>query len=252
MTAKWVFLDESGTEPTKGRPAEGDYFALCAVAVDDADATRAALRNLLHDLDTSEHGAGVDRVRARGYFHASEDTPKVRRYFLRGISQVSFHCRVSREPWIPRPARSPYDARVADIFGTMGAPGRWTDTMHVVIALRHAQSPATSKGDQYQALFLSVRRYLEKNFPLLAGEMPATHTVSHVAYSKEPCLQLPDYCGWAVRRWLRDGEEEWLRALSPKGPGWNYDEGALILPPDTAGLYVAAGEITGVDFFCGP
>lgn len=251
VSSKWIFLDESGTEPTKAASAQGDYFALCAVAVDDPDATRTELGNLLQSLDTSQHGPGVDRVRARGYFHASDDTPKVRRYLLRGISDVSFHCQVSREPWISRPALSPYDARIADIFGTMGAPGKWTDTMHVVIARRHAQSTATGKGKQYQTLFVSVRKYLEKEYPLLAGEMPTKHTVCHVAYSQEPCLQLPDYCGWAVQRWLRYGDIEWLRVLAPKGPGWRDDQDRLVLPPDTPAMYVAADKITGVDFFGG-
>ena len=175
----------------------------------------------------------------------------LRRHFLHSISQLRFHCRITREPWVPRPALTPYDALVAELFANMGPPGRWTDTMHVVIALRGAQSRATSKGRDYQALFSSVRRYLESRFPSLAREMPATHPVTHVAFSEEPCLQLPDYCGWAVQRWLRDDDKEWLRALSPKGPGWDYDEGMLTLPPDSAALYVSAGEITGVDFFCG-
>jgi hypothetical protein len=250
VTSKWIFIDESGTEPRRASSA-GGYFALCAVAVDDAEAARSVLTKLLLELEPQGREHGVSRVLRRGCFHASQDTSPVRRYFLRGVSALQFHCRVARVPWIPRPALTPYDALIVELFETMGAPGRWTDVMHVVIAAHGAQRRGTGKGQEYQRLFVAIRRYLESRFPGLAREMPDTHPVAHVPFAEEPCLQLPDYCGWAVQRWLRDGDEEWLRALSPKGPGWNYDRKGLILPPDTAGLYVAAGEITGVDFFCG-
>jgi len=251
VTTKWIFVDESGAEP-KQTPPEGGHFALSAVAVDDAEATRSALGSLLSELKPVAQEANVSRVLRRGYFHASKDARMLRRRFLSFVSQLRFHCRTARLPWTSPPALNCYDALVAELFANMGPPGSWSDTMHVVIALRGAQSPATCKGRDYQALFSSIRRYLESRFPSLARGMPSTHTVRHVRFADEPCLQLPDYCGWAIRRWLLNSDDEWLRTLCPKGPGWDYEQGRLILPPDTAGLYISAGEITGVDFYCGP
>ena len=240
VTTKWVYVDESGTEPKQGSSGLG-YFALTAVAVRDAEATRAALANRLSELDAVSRDPEIQRVLDRGYFHASEDSPRLRRFFLSLACRLDFHCRTAiLHPSSP-PGRSYYDSLVIELFEEMLPAGPWTDEMHVVVAPRGPQSPATGKGREYEARLSSVRRYLDEGFPSLAGAMPNAHDVKYSTPCDEPCLQLPDYCGWAIQRWLSGRkDDQWLRALYPK-----WLQGGLA-------LYKAAGDITGVSFSCTP
>lgn len=251
MCTKRMYVDETGTAPVQ-RDACTGYFALAVVALNDADALQPALQEALamlpHQVGTTE----ADRTARRGYFHASEDTPVVRRWFLSFLSGVNFHCRVAVfHPVFSPPAKTCYDSLVREVFAEMLPPGFPADTMEVVVALRGAQSAITGKGAEYESLFSSVRKHLEERFPAIADLMPEKHPVKHVGYRDEPCLQLPDYCGWAVRRCLANNDPEWLRLLHPEGPGWHYEQGELVLPPDRGALYVTAGQVTGIDFFCG-
>jgi len=251
MNTKWVYVDESGTPPRQ-RNAWAGYFALTAVALNDAGAAQAVLRTafsmLQHRVGTSE----ADRVVRRGYFHASEDTPVVRRFFLAVMADLNFHCRIAIfDPTCSPPGRTCYDALVTEIFAEMLPPGIPADVMEVTIALRGGQSGITGKGAEFESLFSSVRRHLEDRFPAIAGQMPDKHPVKHIAYRDDSCLQLPDYCGWAVRRWRVANGTQWLSLLRPRGPGWRDDQDNVVLPPRHEALYVTAGHVTGVDFFCG-
>lgn len=251
MTEKWVFVDESGTEPRRRRSASTrEYFALTAVAVNDAEATRTVLTNALHQLRYTVHASEADRVVARGHFHARDDRPEVRRYFLSRLSDLSFHCRTAvLMPGSP-PARSAFDALIAEHFGWMLPPGGPADIMHIVVALRLAQT--SGKGPEYENILSAFRGRLDRNFPSIAASIPAQRAVTSDTPTHEPCLQLPDYCGWAVQRYLRYSQGRWLRALRPQGPGWHYDDqGSLRLPPGMGSVYKDAGEICGLDFHCG-
>lgn len=228
---KHVYIDESG------QPGEG-YFALAAVAVEDAQFIRSELESTLSQLAAQPRLPGAERVVTRGYFHCANDTDAVRQFFFRRLSRLSLHCKVAIYHYSVPAAATDYDALIAQLAFEMLLPGRPTETADVLVALRGSQPVESGKADDYKLVFEESRERLESHFPAIARSVPKTVAVRHAHVRDEPGFVLPDYCGWAVRRRLLSGQEKWL---------------TLLLRRDLVRqeVYWVAGEAVGADFYSG-
>jgi hypothetical protein len=188
MPDRYVFADEAGNfDFSTGRGASR-YFVLCTVMAEHCDVGDALLA-LRRDLGW--RGLHLDRV-----FHASEDSQAVRN----------------------------------EVFGILAGMDCWIDA--TIIEKRKAQAHLRNEASLYQMAW-----YL--HFKYLAGKMASSdrvfvaasslgtkrsrgalhtavddvvrqlspcqsHRVAFWPTESDPCLQVADYCTWAIqRKWER-------------------------------------------------
>lgn len=188
MTLRYVFVDEAGNFDFSPRGTK--YFTLTSIVLDSCDIGQE-LSQLRRDLVLR----GTD---LRQGFHATEDRQAVRDEVFRLLSQHEF--RVDATIFEKAKAMPHLYADDLEFYKTV-----WYYHM------RHLISRVATAGDELlivgATLTLKRRQQVASEaiaevVGTAAGSIPF-RTVAWTATS-EPCLQIADYCCWAIqRKWER-------------------------------------------------
>lgn len=200
MSERYVFADEAGNFDFSGGRNASRYFVLCTVMAEHCAAGDALLA-LRRDLGW--RGLHLDRV-----FHATEDSQAIR----------------------------------AEVFGLLGAQDFWVDA--TILDKRKAQPHLRNESSLYGMAWYLHFKYLAKQMDasdrlfVVASSLGtkkargALHTAidgvvrrlspcrSHrVAFwpaESDPCLQVADYCTWAIQRKWERGDDRSHALILPK------------------------------------
>lgn len=192
MSRLYVFADESGNFDFRRGPNISRFFIVCTVTMPacDAGTELLALRRQL----------AWDNVPLRDYFHATTDTQSVRDLVFATICKHDFRIQATiMEKSKAMPSIRPTDARFYQHgwfrhfqYGMSGSI-RACSEMHITAA-----SVGTKKG---QMVFTDAVRDVLKQ---TVGKR--SHRASFWPCSTDPCLQLTDYCTWAIQRKWEQGD----------------------------------------------
>jgi len=200
MASKFVFADEAGNFDFSRNAGASRYFILTTVTMADCR-TGDALAHLRRDL--TWRGLNLPEP-----FHATDDTPAVREAVFDLLKRSPI--RIDATVLEKRKAEPHLQSELA--LYKMGwflhfkyvAPliATTQDRLFVVAA-----SLGTKKTRQlFSAAVDDVVRQVS----------PARHRVAFWAADSDPCIQVADYCSWAVQRaWERE-DETFLKLLDSK------------------------------------
>jgi hypothetical protein len=190
MARLYVFADESGNFDFRHAQNVSRYFIVCTIAMTDCDAGSEllALRRRL----------AWGGLKVADYFHATTDTQEIRDQVFQSLEKHEFEIQAT----IMEKSKSMPSIRETHAafyqhgwfrhfqFGMREPIQRCTE-LHVTAA-----SVGTKKG---QAVFTeAVRDVLRRTVGKRA------YRSSFWRSSSDPCLQIADYCTWAIqRKWER-------------------------------------------------
>ena len=186
MSRLHVFADESGTFDFRHGPNISRFFIVCTVTMPSCD---VATKLLTLRRQLAWEGASLG-----DYFHATTDTQEVRDKVFAVICEHDFRIQATvMEKSKSQPSIRETDARFYQHawyrhfqFGMSGSI-RACSEMHITAA-----SVGTKKG---QVAFTdAVRDVLRQT----VGRLP--HRSNFWPCGTDPCLQLVDYCAWAIQR----------------------------------------------------
>jgi hypothetical protein len=198
MADRYVFADEAGNFDFTLAPDASRYFVLCTISMDDCSigADLLALRREL-----AWQGLYLDRV-----FHASEDSQAVRDVVFDLIGKVNL--RVDATIFEKRKAQ-PHISASPQAFYKMA----W------YLHFKHVAPRVARRDDRLfvGAASLGTKRkrgtfHRAVNDVVFQVAPCASHRVAFWPAESDPCLQVADYCTWAIqRKWERKDERS--RAL---------------------------------------
>lgn len=185
-----MFTDESGNFDFSRSRGASQYFILTSVVLSDLAAS-VALMELRHTL-------AWDGVELAGHFRATEETQVVRDRVFAVLAEHEFRIDVTViDKAKTAPELRPNAARFYK--------SAW------FLHLQHAASAIASPDDELLIVAASVGTHRERSVFREAlddavrdsAPCPIVRTAFWSA-SSEPCLQIADYCSWAVqRKWER-------------------------------------------------
>jgi Protein of unknown function (DUF3800) len=191
MANRYVFADEAGNFDFSNGPGASRYFILCTVASTHCEMGDAliALRR-----DLGWRGLHLDRV-----FHATEDPQAVRDEVFELLAGVD--CRVDATILEKRKAQ-PHLTSESGLykmawylhFKPFAASLSSSDRLFVA-----ASSLGTKKARH--ALHSAVDDVVVQLSPC------RSHRVAFWPAESDPCLQVTDYCTWAIQRKWERGDE---------------------------------------------
>lgn len=202
MADRFIFADEAGNFDFSRGPSASKYFILTTVTIDDPSVGLELIR-LRHKL------LAEGDPTARPNFHASEDTQKVRdRVFpVLAAHSMSIDSTILEKSKAQPHIRASHQAfyqfawyyHLKNLAPRIIASG---DRMVIV---------AASLGEKKkQAAF---RQAVESVARQIDGKSART---AFWSASCDPCLQVADYCSWAIqRRWERGDARSW-KIIQPK------------------------------------
>lgn len=185
-----TFADESGNFDFSKKPGATRYYILTAVSMADCTGINAALNDLRHAL-------AWEGIAHPGPFHACMDPAPTRERVFAAIAPFDFRVdAVVLEKSKAQPQVRRTDAR----FYQYG----WFYLM------RHVVPRITTSGDELLAVAASIGTK-KKEAAFYAGVADVMAQVAGVRAktacwpaAADPCLQVADYCCWAVsRKWER-------------------------------------------------
>lgn len=199
---KFLFADEAGDFEFKDKPNVSRYFIICTVACDGCDYAHA-LMDLRRELAWRKAPLG-------DYFHACEDKQEVRNAVFDAISR--FDIRVDATILEKRKAQ-PQTRSSAPCFYQYGW---YYHLKHVAAALLGAPAnelmvTAASVGTRRsQAAFTTT-----VNNVVQQTARRTTWATYFCPSAADPCLQVADYCAWAIqRKWERSDLRSYDRIRS--------------------------------------
>ena len=192
MTRLHVFADEAGNFDFSRTNGASRYFIVCTVVMPSCDAAN-------HLLDLKRRLAW-DQQPLGDYFHATNDAQIVRDEVYAELLKHDFTVQATILEKAKAQAQTRVDEATFYRYGWFYhfAHGlkdalKEADEVHVTAA-----SIGTKKG---QALFTKAVRDVVKQ---LAGRRKQVVRTSFWKCETDPCLQLADYCTWAIqRKWER-------------------------------------------------
>ncbi len=143
-------------------------------------------------------------------FHASEDKVDVRLEVYRFIEAQNFRIDATI---LEKSKAQPHVSQRADIFYKYAVYYHLRHIWSQIIVNKEevaitAASIGTKKG---QAVFTAaVNEVLQQVKPRKPWETFFPRSVA------EPCLQIADYCAWAIQRKWERGDERWYGSIAPK------------------------------------
>ena len=204
MACVHLFADEAGNFDFSRQPGASRFFILTTVALpSDADALASALRALRFDLAWE----GVD---FRREFHATDDTQAVRDRVFAVLAAHDFRVDATI---LEKPKARPRIRRSEEAFyqtawffhldhvlpGILSDPG---DELHLVAA-------SVGRGPRRRAFMTAVES-------ALASATTATARMAFWPAASDLCLQVADYCAWAIQRKWERGDERSYRLISDR------------------------------------
>lgn len=185
MPNKYIFADEAGCCTFTRAPNVSRYFTICTVVMDNCDVGTALLA-LRRRLAWEEYELGE-------YFHASEDKQAVRDEVFKVLAQHDFKIQATlMEKSKAQPqVRSKERLYKTGFFfhfkhGTSKQLPGESETLVTTASFGTRRERATFRGavDDVMRQTHGVRKW-KTDF------MPCT---------SDPCLQVADYCAWAIQR----------------------------------------------------
>lgn len=196
MARRYLFADEAGDFEFSRSPNVSKYFIVCAVTMDSCDVGYRLLE-LRRRLIWDKQAVG-------DYFHASEDRQAIRNEVFALIQNTDFKVYAQI---LEKSKAQPQTRETKERFYQYG----WyylfkfvawkivskDDELFVTTA-----SIGTKKG---QATFTaSVNDVLQQTVPIKRDHWRTSFCPSQA----DPCLQVADYCAWAIRRkWESSGKD---------------------------------------------
>ncbi len=186
MPRKFIFTDEAGDFAFKRGPNVPNYFIVCSITVDSCDVGEALLK-LRRQLAWEKAPIG-------DYFHASEDKQSVRDRVFEAVRREPFRIDATI---LEKAKAQPHTCVDAATFYKYAW---WYHFKHIgpQIAYRanelhiNTASIGTKKG---QAVYTNAVNNVVQQ--VLKG---VTYVTTFTPAGCDPCLQLADYCTWALQR----------------------------------------------------
>ncbi len=192
MARIYLYADESGNFDFSRKPSASKYFILTTVRIDNH-----AIGNELTALRRELAWSGVDPHRE---FHATEDLQTVRDRVFQVIAAHDFRIDVTL---LDKPKTQSHIRATEDRFYRTA----WYYHM------RHVTPKIASKNDELLVVAASVgtkkKRAVFYNAIKDVMQQVTSAGMFKVAYwpaAIEPCLQVADYCSWAVQRKWENGD----------------------------------------------
>lgn len=191
------FVDEAGNFDFSRKPDASKYFILTSVIMEDLAAADALL-----ELRRQMAWDGVDLT---GAFHATTDKQAVRDVVFAQISQMQIRV----DATIFEKRKTVPHRQVQLPFYKLA----WFEhTRHVIPAAipqdqeLHVVAASLSTKNRQKQMASAIRDVVEQ-----AGRSNTTTRINHWPCSIDPCLQIADYCCWAIqRKWERDDDRSHL------------------------------------------
>jgi hypothetical protein len=194
MPNKFVFADEAGCFTFERKPNVSRYFILCTVVADSCDVGT----DLLH----LRRRLAMDGAQLNDYFHACEDKQAVRDEVYKTIQNHDFsvqatimekskaqaHVRSSRARFYQYGWYYHFKHGTTNLLG-----GAQAEALVTAASLGTRKERASFKGavDDVMRQTVRARRWATDFWPA----------------SSDPCLQVADYCAWAIQRKWEKGDE---------------------------------------------
>jgi hypothetical protein len=186
VAKRFIFADEAGCLGFSRKQNVSRYFILCTIILDDCS-LGGALLDLRREL--AWEGSALD-----DYFHASEDRQAIRDRVYSLLAQAPF----SIQATIMEQSKAlPHIAKAISTFYQYG----WFYHFKHGIRQQLGSSDETlvtaaSIGTKKERTVFrdSVGSALRQTLPANAWKM------EFIPSSAEPCLQIADYCAWAIQR----------------------------------------------------
>lgn len=191
MADKYVFADEAGNFDFSRAPGASRYFVLATVTVDDCQIGKDLL-DLRRNL--AWQGLYLDRV-----FHATTDDQAVRNHVFSLLAQAGFRVDATI---LEKPKALPRLQNEAGFYQMAWYLHFKYVAPRIVAAGDRLLVTAASLGTKRQrGIFHSaVSSVVFQVSPALQ------HRVAFWPYQSDPCLQVADYCTWAIQRKWEGGD----------------------------------------------
>lgn len=196
MGLKYIFADEAGCLTFNRSGHASRFYIICTVLLDDV----SVVKDLI-DLRTRLVHEGVE---LGDYFHASEDKQAVRDAVYEVLLRHSFsvHATIIEKskatPSLCEDRSKFYGQAIYEHFKLAG--------LHIALLEHDALITLAALGTKKErAIFRNeVSEALQKTLPHQKWKTDFQPSGSH------PCLQLADYCAWAIqKKWERNDERSY-------------------------------------------
>ena len=201
-TRKYIYADESGNFDFSNNPGATEYFIMTTVLIED--------HSIATELFALRRKLAWDGFGLRAGFHATEDKQRVRDAVYDILRRHSFRV----DATILHKRKAQLQLRVSDMRFYQYA---WFYHM------RYVAPRVVSRREEILAVTASVgTKKKEAAFSAVIEEMmeqvsptDASKSVLWTAAS-DPCLQVADYCSWAIQRKWETGDDRSHRLIRDK------------------------------------
>jgi len=198
MSTLYLFVDESGNLDFS--PSGTKYFILTILSTINPDGIGSPLLSLRYNL-LPNYACGA-RMEEQGYFHASEDTQKVRDQVFNIIKDTNLTLRVDSIVAQKNKAEKGFYKNHKEFYATLVEPlmkyafnrASWRDYSHVVVLFSSIFDKKT-RGILKQAFKSSIKTHNYLPFSIYFHESKFDF-----------CSQAADYFGWAIYRKWESGD----------------------------------------------
>jgi hypothetical protein len=202
VARRYLFADESGNFDFSRGPSASRFFILVTVTLPDCEIGQALL-DLRRELAWEGHGLETE-------FHATKDLQVVRDRVFALLASRDFRIDVTLlEKSKAKPSIRTMDERFYQLA--------WFLHMKYVAPL------VIKPGDEVLVVGASLgtkkqRAGFRAAVLDVAGQVLSTSRfqVASWASVSDPCLQVADYCAWAVQRRWEKGDDRSYRIIAPK------------------------------------
>jgi hypothetical protein len=206
MVKRFVYADEAGCFEFSKKQNVSRYFIVCVISLDDPSIGNKLL-DLRRDLVWSGQQLGQ-------YFHCCKDRPAIREHVFKLISDLDF--RVYAQI-MEKSKAQPKIRRTKDRFYQYG----WFYLFkyvakRIVSRDTHLMVTAASLGSKAEQVTFTdaVKDAIAQTVPIKRSQWVTDFPQA----SADPCLQIADYCAWAIqRKWESGGKDtHFYQAISGK------------------------------------
>jgi Protein of unknown function (DUF3800) len=191
MPNKFIFVDEAGCFTFNRQPNVSRFFVLCTVVMDDCQIA-SELLSLRRQLAWQDHKLG-------DYFHATEDRQNVRDAVFKTLLTHDFSIQATimekskAQPHVRESKEQFY--QYAYYFHFKHGVSRQLDANSEALVTTASLGNRKERA-AFESAVASVMRQTNSAKAWKTDFMPC---------HADPCLQVADYCAWAIqRRWERN------------------------------------------------
>ncbi|MEQ8308585.1 MAG: DUF3800 domain-containing protein [Hoeflea sp.] len=183
---RYIFSDEAGDFNFSRQPKASRYFILCTIAVNDC--------SIGHELIDLKRELIWNDQKVRGYFHAVDDLPPVRDAVYELLQGQDFTIQATI---MEKSKAQPQVRSTKERFFQYG----W------LYHFRYALNRFVTAEDELQITAASIgtkkgqRAYSSAVNDVIQQHLPRDQwQTSFPPSAADPCLQITDYCTWALQR----------------------------------------------------